>query len=77
MARYAGTAVLLGLLAGVAAALVLWWTPANDFLIVPDKAKPLGAWRDEGWGRYYDKDVRLFAIERSQWRPRDEPAREC
>jgi PDZ domain-containing protein len=43
LARYAGTAVLLGLLAGVAAALVLWWTPANDFLIVPDKAKPLAA----------------------------------
>jgi len=23
--------------------------------------------RDEGWGRYYDKDLRLFAIARSQW----------
>ena len=23
--------------------------------------------RDEGWGRYYDKDLRLFAIQRSQW----------
>ena len=27
--------------------------------------------RDEGWGRYYDKDVRLFAIGRSQWIVRD------
>jgi RimJ/RimL family protein N-acetyltransferase len=23
---------------------------------------------DEGWGRYYDRDLRLFAIERAQWR---------
>jgi PDZ domain-containing protein len=26
---------------GIVTALVLWWTPANDFLIVPDQAKPL------------------------------------
>ena len=26
---------------GVVTALALWWTPANDFLIVPDQAKPL------------------------------------
>ena len=43
MKQYAGTAVLLGLLAAVAAALLLWWTPASDFLIVPDQAKPLAA----------------------------------
>jgi RimJ/RimL family protein N-acetyltransferase len=24
--------------------------------------------RDEGWGRYYDRDLRLFAIERERWR---------
>jgi RimJ/RimL family protein N-acetyltransferase len=24
--------------------------------------------RDEGWGRYYDRDLRLFAIERARWR---------
>ena len=24
--------------------------------------------RDEGWGRYYDQDLRLFAIDRSRWR---------
>ena len=23
--------------------------------------------QDEGWGRYYDKDLRLFAIERRRW----------
>lgn len=23
--------------------------------------------RDEGWGRYYDRDLRLFAIERAGW----------
>jgi Lon-like protease len=28
---------------GVVIALGLWWSPANDFLIVPDKAKPLEA----------------------------------
>jgi PDZ domain-containing protein len=38
--RLSGAAVVLGLL-GLAAALVLWWTPADDFLLVPDRAKPL------------------------------------
>jgi Lon-like protease len=28
---------------GVVTALVLWWMPANDFLIVPDQARPLEA----------------------------------
>ena len=23
--------------------------------------------RDEGWGRYYDRDLRLFAIDRERW----------
>ncbi len=40
MKRFSGAAVVLGLL-GLAAALVLWWMPANDFLLVPDRAKPL------------------------------------
>ncbi len=26
--------------------------------------------RDAGWGRYYDRDLRLFAATRSEWRPR-------
>jgi PDZ domain-containing protein len=38
--RFAGAAVVLGLL-GLVAALVLWWLPADDFLFVPDRAKPL------------------------------------
>ncbi len=40
MKRFAGAAVVLGLL-GLLTALVLWWLPANDFLFVPDRAKPL------------------------------------
>ena len=40
MKRFSGAAVVLGLL-GLAAALLLWWMPANDFLLVPDRAKPL------------------------------------
>jgi Lon-like protease len=39
--RFAGTAVVLGLVGLAATALVLWWLPANDFLFVPDRAKPL------------------------------------
>ena len=31
--------------------------------------------RDEGWGRYYDKDLRLFAIERPDWKARGGGAR--
>ena len=38
--RFAGVAVVLGVL-GVVTALVLWWLPADDFLFVPDRAKPL------------------------------------
>jgi Lon-like protease len=38
--RLAGVAVVLGLL-GVVSALILWWLPSDDFLFVPDKAKPL------------------------------------
>jgi Lon-like protease len=38
--RFAGVAVVLGLL-GLAAAFMLWWIPADDFLLVPDRAKPL------------------------------------
>jgi PDZ domain-containing protein len=33
-------AMVLGVV-GVVTALVLWWMPANDFLIVPDQARPL------------------------------------
>lgn len=38
--RFAGAAVVLGAL-GVVTAFVLWWLPADDFLFVPDRAKPL------------------------------------
>ena len=41
MKRYAGTAVVLGLIGLAATALILWWMPADDFLFVPDRAKPL------------------------------------
>ena len=40
MKRLSVAAMVLGAL-GAVAALVLWWMPANDFLIVPDQAKPL------------------------------------
>ena len=40
MKRFAGAAVVLGLL-GLVTALVLWWLPADDYLFVPDRAKPL------------------------------------
>lgn len=40
MKRLSGAAVVLGIL-GLAAAFVLWWLPADDFLFVPDRAKPL------------------------------------
>jgi PDZ domain-containing protein len=39
--RFAGTAVVLGLVGLAATALLLWWLPADDFLFVPDRAKPL------------------------------------
>lgn len=40
MKRFAGAAVVLGAL-GLVTAFVLWWLPADDFLFVPDRAKPL------------------------------------
>jgi PDZ domain-containing protein len=39
--RFAGLAVVLGLIGLAATALLLWWLPADDFLFVPDRAKPL------------------------------------
>ena len=41
MKRVAGAAVVLGVL-GLVTALILWWLPSDDFLFVPDRAKPLG-----------------------------------
>ena len=41
MRRFAGIAVALGFAGLVATALLLWWMPADDFLFVPDRAKPL------------------------------------
>jgi PDZ domain-containing protein len=38
--RFAGAAVVLGVL-GLVTAFILWWLPADDFLFVPDRAKPL------------------------------------
>jgi PDZ domain-containing protein len=38
--RLSGAAMVLGAV-GVVTAFVLWQTPANDFLIVPDQARPL------------------------------------
>ena len=60
MARLSGAAVVVGLL-GVVTAFLLWWTPADDFLFVPDTAKTLadqvavegGKPHAEG-GVYYD-----------------------
>ncbi len=40
MKRLSGAAIVLGLL-GLVAAFMLWWLPADDFLFVPDRAKPL------------------------------------
>lgn len=50
MKRLAGSAVVVGLL-GLAVAFVLWWLPANDFLLVPDRAKPLADKVDVEGGR--------------------------
>lgn len=59
MARLSGAAAVLGAL-GVAAAFLLWWIPADDFLFVPDEAKPLadkveveGGRAGTGGGIYY------------------------
>jgi Lon-like protease len=38
--RFAGVAVTIGVL-GLVTAFLLWWLPADDFLFVPDRAKPL------------------------------------
>jgi Lon-like protease len=38
--RFAGVAVAIGVL-GLVTAFLLWWLPADDFLFVPDRAKPL------------------------------------
>ncbi len=40
MARLSGAAIVLGVV-GIITAFVLWWLPADDFLFVPDRAKPL------------------------------------
>ena len=59
MARLSGAALILGLL-GVVTAFLLWWLPADDFLFVPDTAKPLaekvqveGGRAEEKGGIYY------------------------
>ena len=54
MKRFAGAAVVLGLL-GVLTALVLWWLPSDDFLFVPDKAKPLADKVEVEGGRTNEK----------------------
>ena len=54
MKRFAGAAVVLGLL-GVLTALVLWWLPSDDFLFVPDQAKPLADKVEVEGGRTNEK----------------------
>ena len=57
MKRFAGTAFVLGLI-GLLTAFVLWWLPADDFLFVPDRAKPLaGKVEVEGGRAAADGDV--------------------
>jgi PDZ domain-containing protein len=48
--RFAGAAVVLGVL-GLVTAFVLWWLPADDYLFVPDRAKPLASKVDVESGR--------------------------
>lgn len=50
MTRLSGAAVVLGVL-GVVTAFLLWWLPADDFLFVPDTAKPLADKVDVEGGR--------------------------
>ena len=50
MKRFAGAAVVLGVL-GLVTAFVLWWLPADDYLFVPDRAKPLASKVDVESGR--------------------------
>jgi len=67
--RFAGAAVVLGVL-GLLAAFVLWWLPADDFLFVPDRAKPLadkvevegGRTANEGDVYYVDLFVRRIRL---------------
>jgi PDZ domain-containing protein len=55
--RFSGVAVVLGLL-GLGTAFVLWWLPADDYLFVPDRAKPLaGKVEVEGGRADADGDV--------------------
>jgi len=60
--RFAGPLVLLGLL-GLVATAILWWLPAGDFILAPDRAKPLAGrvvvqdGRPEGKGDVYYVDV--------------------
>ena len=69
MRRFAGAAVVLGLL-GLVTAFVLWWLPADDFLFVPDRAKPLadkvevegGRSRAQGDVYYVDLYVRRIRL---------------
>ena len=62
MTRFAGSLVVLGLL-GLAAAAILWWLPADDFILVPHEAKPLASavdvegQRPAGGGDVYYVDV--------------------
>jgi PDZ domain-containing protein len=48
--RLSGAAVVLGLL-GLVTAFLLWWVPADDFLFVPDEAKPLAGKVDVEGGK--------------------------
>ena len=50
MKRFAGAAVVLGML-GLVAAFALWQVPADDYLFVPDRAKPLADKVDVEGGR--------------------------
>jgi PDZ domain-containing protein len=67
--RFAGAAVVLGVL-GLVTAFVLWWLPADDFLFVPDRAKPLadrvevegGRTNAEGDVYYVDLFVRRMRL---------------
>jgi PDZ domain-containing protein len=70
--RFSGAAVVLGAL-GLFTVFILWWLPSNDFLFVPDKAKPLAGKvvvegsRPAGGGDVYYVDVfvrRIRLLER-------------
>ena len=69
MKRLSGAAVVLGML-GLITAFVLWWLPADDFLIVPDRAKPLAdkveveGGKPTGEGDVYYVDVFVRRIRR-------------